>query len=82
MLVEVNFGPGVSAPEHRHPGFVLGYVMDGQARSAINHQADEIVAAGGTFFEPSGALHTAFGSARLNAPCASWHSWWFPAAAG
>jgi quercetin dioxygenase-like cupin family protein len=68
VLVELNFGPGVSAPEHRHPGFVLGYVVDGQMRSAINHEADEIVPPGGTFFEPSGALHTAFGSARSDAP--------------
>jgi hypothetical protein len=37
-------------------------------RSAINHEADEIVPAGGTFFEPTGALHTAFGSARSDAP--------------
>ena len=68
VLVELNFGPGVSAPAHRHPGFVLGYVVDGQMRSAINHAADEIVPAGGTFFEPSGALHTTFGSARSDAP--------------
>jgi quercetin dioxygenase-like cupin family protein len=68
VLVELNFGPGVSAPEHRHPGFVLGYVLDGQMRSAINHAADEVVPAGGTFFEPTGALHTAFGSANPDAP--------------
>ena len=68
VLVEVNFGPGVSAPEHRHSGFVLGYVVDGQARSGINHEADEIVPAGGTFFEPPGALHTAFGAARSDGP--------------
>ena len=68
VLVELNFGPGVSAPAHRHPGFVLGYVVNGQMRSAINHEADQIVPAGGTFFEPSGALHTTFGSARADAP--------------
>ncbi len=68
VLVELNFRPGISAPEHRHPGFILGYVVDGQVRTAINHEADQIVAAGGTFFEPSGALHTAFGSASPDAP--------------
>lgn len=68
VLVELNFAPGRSTPEHRHPGFVLGYVVDGQMRSAINHQPDEIVPAGGTFFEPLGALHTTFGSARQDAP--------------
>jgi quercetin dioxygenase-like cupin family protein len=67
VLVEVNFPPGGSAREHRHPGFILGYVVDGQMRFAINHEPDQIVPAGGTFFEPSGALHTAFGSASPDA---------------
>ena len=39
VLVELNFGPGISAPEHRHPGFVLGYVVDGQMRTAVNREA-------------------------------------------
>lgn len=68
VLVELNFQPGASAPEHRHPSFILGYVVDGQMRSAINHEPDQIVPAGGTFFEPSGALHTTFGSASQDAP--------------
>jgi quercetin dioxygenase-like cupin family protein len=32
-------------------------------RFAINYEPDQIVPAGGTFFEPPGALHTTFGSA-------------------
>jgi quercetin dioxygenase-like cupin family protein len=68
VLVELNFGPGSSTPEHRHPGFVLGYVVNGQLRSAIDHGPGEIVPAGGTFFEPSGALHTTFGAASPDAP--------------
>jgi quercetin dioxygenase-like cupin family protein len=68
VLVEMNFPPGFSAPEHRHPSFILGYVVDGQMRFGINHEPAQIVPAGGTFFEPSGALHTAFGSASPDAP--------------
>ena len=68
VLTELNFGPGVSARQHRHPGFVLGYVVDGQLRSAIDHEPGEVVPAGGTFFEPLGALHTTFGSASADAP--------------
>ena len=67
VLVELDFWPGISAPEHRHPRFILGYVVDGQVRAAINHEADQIVAAGGTFFEPLGAMHTAFGFASKEA---------------
>jgi quercetin dioxygenase-like cupin family protein len=68
VLVELNFPPGVSAPEHRHPGFILGYVVDGRMRFAVNHEPDQVVPEGGTFFEPPGALHTAFGSASTDAP--------------
>ncbi|HVQ15863.1 MAG TPA: DUF3179 domain-containing (seleno)protein [Vicinamibacterales bacterium] len=68
VLVELNFQPGASVPEHRHPGPIVGYVLDGQMRTAINHQADQVVAAGGTFFEPYGALHTSFSSANPDVP--------------
>ncbi len=68
VLLELNFRPGVSTRDHRHPSFVLGYVVDGQVRSAVNHEPDQVVPPGGTFFEPLGALHTAFGSAKQDAP--------------
>ena len=71
VLVELNFQPGVSVPEHRHPGPILGYVVDGQMRTAINHQSDQVVPAGGAFFEPHGALHTSFSSANPDAPVQS-----------
>ena len=35
---------------------------------SINHEPDKTVPAGGTFFEPRGALHTSFGSADPDAP--------------
>jgi len=68
VLVELNFQPGVSVPEHRHPGPIIGYVVNGRMRTAINHQPDQIVPAGGTFFEPHGALHTSFSSAEPDTP--------------
>jgi quercetin dioxygenase-like cupin family protein len=68
VLVEVNFRPGGASQEHRHPGFILGYVVDGQIRFGINHEPEQIVPAGGTFFEPLGALHTTFGAASRDTP--------------
>jgi quercetin dioxygenase-like cupin family protein len=68
VLVELNFAPGASAPEHRHPGPIVGYVVDGQMRFAVNREPDQIVPAGGTFFEPTGVLHSTFGSASPDAP--------------
>jgi quercetin dioxygenase-like cupin family protein len=67
VLLERNFAP-VAGNAHRHPGIVLGYVLEGQLRFAINNEPERIVPAGGTFFEPMGAVHTTNGSANPNAP--------------
>src|SRR4030095_14362361 len=70
VLVELNIAPGArsSGPGHRHPGPVLGYVVEGQMRFAINNEAEKVLPVGGTFFEPSGAVHTTNGSARTDGP--------------
>ena len=47
---------------HRHSGFVVGYVLEGQLRFAINNEPERIIPAGGTFFEPIGALHSTSGA--------------------
>jgi quercetin dioxygenase-like cupin family protein len=68
VIVEFNFGPGVAIPAHRHPGPIAGYVVDGQMRFGVNNEPEQAVPPGGTFFEPQGALHSAFGSANRDAP--------------
>jgi len=70
VLVELNIPPGRVAPGpgHRHPGPVLGYVVEGQMRFAINGDPEKVLPVGGTFFEPSGAVHTTNGSARTDGP--------------
>jgi quercetin dioxygenase-like cupin family protein len=67
VLLERSFRPG-AGNTHRHPGIVLGYVMDGPYRFAINNEPERIVSAGGTFFEPIGAAHTTSGSAHATTP--------------
>jgi quercetin dioxygenase-like cupin family protein len=72
VLVEVVAPPrppGAPAqqPGHRHSGFVVGYVLEGQLRFAINNEPERVVPAGGTFFEPIGALHSTSGSASTDA---------------
>jgi quercetin dioxygenase-like cupin family protein len=62
VLFELNPGPGTGR-DHRHTGPVLGYVVEGQVRFGVDHGAEQIVSAGGTFFETTGALHSTFGSA-------------------
>jgi quercetin dioxygenase-like cupin family protein len=70
VLVELTIPPNRtgSGTAHRHPGPVLGYIVEGQMRFAINHEPEKVLPAGGTFFEPSGAVHTTTGSARTDGP--------------
>ena len=41
---------------------MLGYVLDGKYRFALNHEPARIVGVGETFFEETGALHSTHGS--------------------
>ena len=66
VLVELNPGPGTGR-DHRHTGPVLGYIVDGQIRFGVDHKPEQIIQAGGTFFEPTGVVHSTFGSANANA---------------
>ena len=70
VLVELNIPPNRqgSGPSHRHPGPVLGYIVEGQMRFAINNEPERVLPVGATFFEPSGAVHTTAGSARSDGP--------------
>jgi len=59
----MRFFPGASTPVHSHPGIMLGYVLEGRVRFAIDGQPERIVPTGDTFFEPLGAVHTTSGAA-------------------
>jgi len=67
VLLELRPGPG-PAREHRHTGPVMGYVLEGRVRFGIDHGPGQIIPAGGTFFEPTGALHWTWESADPAAP--------------
>ena len=64
VLVDVTSAAGAPSHIHRHPSFVLGYVLDGELKFAINNAAPQFVRRGGTFFEPAGAVHSTGESAE------------------
>ena len=70
VLVEITVPAGSRATGmgHRHTGPVLGYVLAGELRFAINNEPEKILPVGSTFFEPAGAVHTTNGSARTDGP--------------
>src|SRR6185437_2179346 len=67
-LVEVSYPPGGRSAEHRHPGFIVGYVLEGQIRFAINHETPRVLRAGEMFYEPTGALHSTSENAQPGMP--------------
>jgi quercetin dioxygenase-like cupin family protein len=67
VLLEAARSAG-PAPEHRHPGAVVGYVLEGQLRFGINHEPAHVIPVGGTFFEPISAVHTTNESTDPNTP--------------
>ena len=46
----------------------MGYVLEGEMKFAIDGANPQVLKAGGTFFEPSGALHTTGSSAKPDSP--------------
>ena len=63
---EVSYPPGESSGRHRHPGFVIGYVLEGQYRFAVNDKPPVVLPAGQMFFESfdsPGEVHAVSGNA-------------------
>jgi len=57
--------------KHRHPGFVIGYVLEGQYSFAVNDQPAKVIEAGQMFFESfdsPGEVHSASGNASSTKP--------------
>jgi quercetin dioxygenase-like cupin family protein len=57
--------------KHRHPGFVMGYVLDGQYSFAVNDQPPKVFKAGEMFFESfdnPGDVHSTSGNASATQP--------------
>src|SRR5438874_7120963 len=67
-VVEVSYPPGGRSAEHRHPGFIVGYVLEGRIRFAINGETPRVLGTGEMFYEPTGALHSTSENAQLDQP--------------
>ena len=69
---EITIPPGAPpGRKHRHPGFVIGYVLEGQYSFAVNDQAPRVVQAGEMFFESfdsPGDVHSTSGNASATQP--------------
>jgi quercetin dioxygenase-like cupin family protein len=69
---EVPYAPGQMSGRHRHPGFVIGYVLEGQYQFAVDDNAPATLAKGEMFFESfdkPGEVHAVSGNASPTEPC-------------
>jgi quercetin dioxygenase-like cupin family protein len=68
---EVNYAPGRMSGRHRHPGFVIGYVLEGEYLFAVNDNAPVTLKPGQMFFESfdkPNEVHAVSGNASKTAP--------------
>ena len=65
----VDYAPGRVGAPHRHPGFVLAYVLEGAVVAKISGQGEEkTYTAGQMFFEQPGATHEVSKNASQTQP--------------
>jgi quercetin dioxygenase-like cupin family protein len=65
---ELTFPPGMASPKHVHPGFILGYVLEGEYRFQVQGEQEKVLSAGNVFYEAPGSIHLVSGSANATRP--------------
>lgn len=70
-ISEVSYPPGEMSGRHRHPGIVIGYVLEGQYQFAVDDNKPATLGPGQVFFESfdkSGEVHAVSGNASKTQP--------------
>lgn len=67
-FVEVTVAAGQHSTAHKHPGFVLGYVLEGRFRFQMAGQPEKVLGVGETFYEQPGGTHLVAESASPGRP--------------
>ena len=64
----ITMAPGSVSSAHRHPGFVLVYVLEGDIVTKISGQDQKTYSAGQMFYEPPGSTHEVSRNASTTKP--------------
>jgi quercetin dioxygenase-like cupin family protein len=67
-VLELTFPPGAASPKHVHPGFILGYILDGELRFQLEGEHEKVLSAGDVFYEAPGSIHLLSSSASTIRP--------------
>ena len=65
---EITLPPGNVGTAHRHPGFVLVYILEGAVVAKISDQQEATYTAGQMFYEQPGATHEVSRNASTTKP--------------
>jgi quercetin dioxygenase-like cupin family protein len=57
VVLELESAPENASPPHRHPGPVVGYVLEGELEVAVDDGPVKVYKKGEVWFEPARALH-------------------------
>jgi quercetin dioxygenase-like cupin family protein len=66
--LEITYAPGQMGEPHRHPGFVFGYVLEGDFRFKVDGGEETVYHAGQMFYEKPGSVHRVSGNASATKP--------------
>ena len=66
--IEVNYPAGGFSEPHRHPGFVIGYVLEGEVRFQLKDQSEKTYRAGQVFYELPDSVHQVSANASAERP--------------
>ena len=67
--LEITYAPGQVDRAHRHPGFVFGYVLEGNLRFKADGGEETVYSTGQMFYEKPGTVHRISANASTTAPC-------------
>ena len=67
--LEISYAPGQVDRAHRHPGFVFGYVLEGDLRFKVDGGEETTYHAGQMFYEKPGSVHRVSANASATRPC-------------
>jgi quercetin dioxygenase-like cupin family protein len=59
IQLRVDFEPGATAPNHKHPGEEVIYVLSGLLEYRVEGKAPVVLKAGDVLFIPAGVIHSA-----------------------
>lgn len=67
-VLEFTFPPVMTSPTHVHPGFILGYILEGEYRFQLEGDSEKVLSTGDVFYEAPGSIHLPSGSASRTRP--------------